>query len=644
MWTPAEMMKLKTIKDVQISPDNKWVLFVATEAILSDDKDFYISRIYKTKFEGDKKTVAITPSDSSATQPQWSPDGRHIAFISDRSGAKNLFIMDPDGNNILAVTKSKIEVQTFRWAPDSRRIAFVRAQNLHKKMKSHKTARIYTKNVKINKLWLIDFSKKVSTPLSLTTNEYSVRGGGDFGALNIDFDWSPDGTEITFAYSPSSSLDDFYHDSSLATIKLSTRIISPMEKNAQHESMPRYSPDGQWLCHLASEKLASFARIRHVVNRSKKNGTFQQLAPSFNEGPYLEEPNLLGWTHDSKHVLIFEPKRTKFHLVMLPLDGSPAIDVETKNCFFRGPSLSQDSTKLGFIVESTESPQEVFVSSLPSFHPVQISRFNENFTRLPHIKTEIIQWKADDGEKIEGLLTYPLGFLEGKGYPLLLIIHGGPMDFFYEVYAGNPQRYPLAAFAQEGFLVLRPNPRGSTGYGKRFRSLNAGDWGGKDFEDLMAGVDTLIDKGWADPKRLGVMGWSYGGYLAAWAVTQTNRFKAASIGAAISNLISMAGTTDLYRLLPGYLQNFWQNTEFYHKRSPVYYVPNVKAACLIQHGLEDKRVPVSQAFELYNALESNKKLVELVLYPRMEHLFTEPGQLLDSMERNLAWFKKHLLV
>jgi dipeptidyl aminopeptidase/acylaminoacyl peptidase len=217
------------------------------------------------------------------------------------------------------------------------------------------------------------------------------------------------------------------------------------------------------------------------------------------------------------------------------------------------------------------------------------------------------------------------------------------MDLFAQTFLANPGPYPVAAFAAQGYAVLRPNPRGSGGYGKKYRYANYGDWGGGDYHDVMAGIDSLVEKGIADPDRLGVMGWSYGGYLTAWAVTKTRRFKAASVGAGVTDLISFAGTTDIATLLPDYFGGEpWDKPDLYRARSPVFHVKGATTPTLFQHGERDTRIPLSQAQELYQALKRQGCPTELVVYPRTQHVIGEPKLLLDCMHRNLRWFDQHL--
>jgi len=246
---------------------------------------------------------------------------------------------------------------------------------------------------------------------------------------------------------------------------------------------------------------------------------------------------------------------------------------------------------------------------------------------------------------IEGLLAYPAQYESGKRYPLVLMLHGGPAGVFKEGFSASPDVYPVAAFAARGYAVLRPNPRGSAGYGKAFRVANAKDWGGMDFKDVMSGVDHVIRIGLADPDRLGVMGWSYGGYLTAWTITQTQRFKAASVGAGVVDLTSNSGTTDIPGWSPQNLgAEHWQDPSLYRARSPISHVAAVSTPTMILHGESDIRVPISQGHEFYSALKRRGIPAVMVTYPRMPHGPEEPKQLLDIMTRDLDWFDRYLRV
>jgi dipeptidyl aminopeptidase/acylaminoacyl peptidase len=274
---------------------------------------------------------------------------------------------------------------------------------------------------------------------------------------------------------------------------------------------------------------------------------------------------------------------------------------------------------------------------------VRVSRANLDLPKATLGETKIISWKSKDGTEVEGLLTLPGAYEAGKKYPLILNIHGGPAGVFTENFIGRLAVYPIATFSARGYAVLRPNPRGSGGYGKRFRFANMGDWGGKDYEDDMAGVDRLIKMGIADPDRMAVMGWSYGGFMTSWVITQTNRFKAAAVGAGVTNLWSFTGTADIPGFLPDYFGGEpWDAFEAFQKHSPMSFVKNVKTPTLILHGEADVRVPTSQGYELYNALKRQGVTTRMVVYPRTPHGPREPKFILDIAQRHLDWVDKYV--
>jgi len=265
---------------------------------------------------------------------------------------------------------------------------------------------------------------------------------------------------------------------------------------------------------------------------------------------YDEQPTLLGWTADSARLLFAEYKHTRRVIFAVPLTGAPEVFYEPPEGTLGAENLNRTGTHVGFARESLEEPPEAFVMSTSGGRPVRVSRANLDLPRLPLGKTEIIHWTSTDGLEIEGLLTRPVGYRQGKRVPLILNIHGGPAGIYTERFLGRPGLYPLAVFTANGYAILRANPRGSSGYGRKFRFANYNDWGGMDYQDLMRGVDRVIEMGVADPDRLAVMGWSYGGFMTSWIITQTHRFRAAAIGAPVTNLWSFTGTSDIPSFLP----------------------------------------------------------------------------------------------
>ncbi len=303
--------------------------------------------------------------------------------------------------------------------------------------------------------------------------------------------------------------------------------------------------------------------------------------------------------------------------------------------------LCAEAKRLGFALEAADAAPEAYFLEIGAETPKRLSAVNADLPAPPLGKTEVVRWKAPDGLEVEGLLTYPVGYKSGRRYPLVLNIHGGPMGVFQETFIGARGLYPIATFAAEGFAVLRPNPRGSSGYGKKFRLGNYDDWGGGDYQDIMSGVDHVIALGVADPDHMAVMGWSYGGYMTSWVIGHTDRFRTAVAGAAVTNLWSFTGTADIPSFLPDYFSGEpWEQFEAYGKHSPMRYADKVVTPTLVLHGEADARVPISQGYELYNALKRRGVETEMVVYPRQPHGPTEPKFVLDIMRRHLEWAKK----
>lgn len=637
-WSARTMLGVRPIRDVQVSPNSRDVLFTSVEASL--DKDAFISQIYRTSISSQTPPQRIGHTELSCNLPRWSPDGRWIAFIAEENKKKSLRILSADGHDIQVLVQAPKEVQNYVWSPDSRSIAFVMAEEV-KTESPMCDAYDYARDKEVNRLWVVSITQP-GHYRALTPPEYFVKGAGDFGSYHEEFDWSPDGREVAFTYTPGSGLNHHYVHNKVARVEVETGRLIPLDERFAFALYPRYSRDGRWLALMVRIGDTLFARELRIAVLGIATDEMRLLSSTWNNGPFFQEPSLLGWTPDSREVLLFEPSKTKFHLVALSLDGGSRT-VDMGDGYYHLPALNTSGTTMGFVQQAPGVAPEAYVTNLAAFQPAQVSALNASYRTYPNGKTEVITWHSFDGTEIEGLLTYPVGYKEGSRYPLLLYIHGGPAGVFNEQYLGLPWPYPLAAFAEEGYAILRPNPRGSTGYGTAFRQANLSDWGGGDYQDIMTGVDTVIARGVADPDRLGVFGWSYGGYMTAWIITHSDRFKAASMGAGVTNLISMMGTSDLTDFMTDYLQrDYCADQDMYCQLSPITHAAKAQTPLLIQHGLNDLRIPVAQAYEFYHALRRNGQEPTLIVYPRMGHRFPEPKMTYDLLERNLQWFRKHL--
>ena len=644
-WTPALMMQVKRVGSVQVSPDGKQVVFAVRRAVMEGDRSEYRTHLYLADADGGRESQ-LTQGDQSCDDPRWSPDGRWIAFVSGRSGKKDLWAIRPGGGEAMQLSDVKTGVGHFQWAPDGKALAFTALDGPTREeetaARDKDDARVVDENVRRNRLYVIPFR---DPPRIQGEGRLLTRGGLSATtegnrAGRAPFDWSPDGKTIVVSHTRVPGPNDWIH-ADLSLIDVADGTVRPLVHTGAAETTPLYSPDGEWIAYVASDDPARQAGSGRIQLIPAAGGSPRSLAETSDAfGRYSE---LVGWSADGKKLYFTEARAMSLRLLAMPLDGPPVEISRDEGMAPASVFLNARRDRFGFAWETLNRPPEAFVSAADRFEPVQVSHVQRDLPNLPPIHTEVVHWKAKDGLEIEGLLTYPVGYEKGKHYPLLLIVHGGPMGAYMRTYDGTPTYHPVAAFASRGYAVLRPNPRGSTGYGRKFRYANYGDWGNGDFTDLMAGVDHVIGQGVADPDRLGVMGWSYGGYMTAWAITQTHRFLAASVGAGVTDLTSFTGTADIPDFLPDYFGGeIWDKADVYQAHSPMFHVKGVVTPTLIQHGELDTTVPLSQGEELYNALKRQGCTTKMVVYPRTHHGIEEPRLLVDCMNRNLEWFDKYV--
>jgi len=646
-WTPELAFKVKRVGPVRVSPDGRRAAFVVGTAVMEGERSEWVSQIHVARADG-SGSLELTAGEKSSTAPTWSPDGKWIAFVSARGKAgkdgkdpkPNLWRIRVDGGEAEPLTEEKGGVAEPRWSPDGARIAFLltdpKTEDEEQAEKEKRDPRVVDDALKRIRLCVVPVEKDASgkRPVKvLTPGETSVGNVGEPGR----FDWSPDGRSIVFTHQPTPYVDDWPR-SDLSIVDVETAAVRALVSSGASESNPVFSPDGRSVALVVSDDPPSWAFAARIAVVSRDGGTPRVLAPTHDE-----RPDLLGWSADGRRVIFTETRGITNRVSAAPVDGGAIVDLTPADTMVDQPALDASRTRLGFASQAPDRAPEAWVSKLAPFAPVRVSRAQElPAAALP--RTEVATWTSPDGQPIEGLLTYPAGYAPGARVPLLVVIHGGPAGVFVRSFTGGVSPYPVAIFASRGYAVLRCNVRGSSGYGRAFRHANQKDWGGGDYQDILSGVDALVAKGLADPDRLGVMGWSYGGYMTSWIITQTQRFKAASVGAGVTNLMSFAGTADIPSFIPDYFGGeFWDDLEPWRKRSAMFHVKGAKTPTLIQHGEADLRVPVSQGYELYNALKRLGVPTRMVVYPRQPHGIQEPRLQLDAMNRNLEWFDRWVM-
>ncbi len=633
-WTPEMQVKLKGVASPRVSPDGKRVVYTVSDAAMTADKSEYVSQIWLGTI-ATKQNVQLTFGDKSSTNPKWSPDGNWIAFTSNRKDNKNnIYVLNVNGGEAEPLTDVKTGVTNFAWSPDGKSIAFRMAdgktEEEEKNDKAKNDFRWVDENLKMSRLYLISLQKDANgkrEPRKLTTANYNVD----------DFDWSADGSHIVFAHTKTPSAND-WPTSDVSILEVATGKVTVLAETPAAESGPLYSPDGKSIAVVVGDNPPRWAQAEMIEIFPASGGAPKVITASYDSAPLVA-----GWSGDSKHIYFVEPKGTGIQVYAVDVAANRIDEIKSSPAVYTGLTINEAGTMFGFVRQTNDTPGDIYVASVSDFTPVQISRVNAD-VKLPAVgRTEVIRWKSKDGKDVEGLLTYPVGYQAGQRVPLILNIHGGPAGVFLQSYLGGRGVYPLATFSARGYAILRANPRGSSGYGAEFRRANMKDWGMGDYQDLMTGVDRVIEMGVADPERLGVMGWSYGGFMTSWIVTQTKRFKAASAGAPVTNLMSFNGTADIPGFVPDYMGGqSWDVMDVYQKHSPMFNVKGVSTPTMIQQGDADVRVPISQGYEFYNALKVQGVPTRMLVLPRQPHGPTEPKMQLAAMNANLDWFEKYI--
>ena len=627
LLTAMDLMKVAGVSAPRISPDGARVAYTVSETKTEKDKEWKsVTQVWVVAITGGK-TRQYTRGEKSSTAPEWSPDGNMLAFLSDREkdGERQVWMMLADGGEAWPVTTHKGGVTGFRFSPDGKQLLLSAADQPSKDEEDRKKVKddtmVIDHDIRMTHLWLWNIEKKDEKRLA----------EGNFTVS--DPQWSPDGTRVSYTTRPTPKADDgSFSDVWVLTIANGEK--KKIEETPASSDTARWSPDGKWIAYTGNLDTNGGVSTTYLYTVPASGGAPKQLTAKsdLNVGTPV-------WSRDGRTIY--------FSTNVLEAIEVYSVDVTSgavKQISHRGGStgiteISRDGKTIVGTFSGSKQPTELYTSS------ADFSSLKPLTDHYPWLKdysladTEVVKWKSKDGTEIEGLLTKPVGYEAGKKVPLLLNPHGGPTGASLNTFNGTAQ-----VLAANGFAVLQPNFRGSTGKGLTFTQANKNTWGKGDYEDCMTGVDAMIANGIADPDRLGAFGWSYGGYMTFWILTQTDRFKAVSPGAGLTNIYSMYSQNDIQRYLRWFYSDKapWDATELYWDRSPMKYVKNVKTPTMIMHGQVDTRVPIAQAQEFYMALKEMNVPVEFVVYPRENHGFTEPRHQMDRVRRYVKFFAKYL--
>ncbi|MGE3277901.1 MAG: prolyl oligopeptidase family serine peptidase [Vicinamibacterales bacterium] len=638
--TIDDVMALKAVGAPEISPDGRRVLYTVRQWEATGDRMDTRTHVWMVPASGGPgRQVTFGPKGDS--DPQWSPDGRFISFVSARGTGDEvkaqIQVMRADGGEAWPLTDVEENVGDYRWSPDSSRIAFVMRDPQPKArtdaVKMRDDERVYEDDFRLQHLWVVDLATKSVT--RLTNGEFSVLGGPS---------WAPDGARLTFAARPTTMLRDDRSDVYIADVE--QKSVQKVSPNVGPDRQPAWSPQGgsiAWVAEpydgpaLDDGTLPSPVGLSHLMVYDVATATVSDRSqPGFDVD--MGEPH---WTPDGARILFTAGRRAWREAFAYDVAARRYTALTNHRVLAFG-SQSADGSAIAVILESSSQPAEVHLTDATFGTFTRLTTTNPQTAEFALGETEVITWKSKDGQEVEGVLLKPVNYQPGTRYPTLVVAHGGPSGAYVDNYrVGGLEGGQV--WAGMGWAVFYPNPRGSTNYGERFLRANIKDWGGGDYQDIMTGVDALIDRGIADPDKLAHIGWSYGGYMTAWVISQTTRFKAAMVGAGLTNMWSMYGTNDIPNVLVTYFGGTAgsDTLDLYMERSAMTYIDKVTTPTLILHGAEDPRVPVGQALELFRGLKDRGRTTELVFYPREQHGFTEYYHQKDRLTRIRDWVTRY---
>jgi len=635
-----DMLRVAMVDDVRLTADGKRVAFTVTRAVLDAQGGELHSRIHVVE-PGKAGGKAVTPEREQCEKPRFSPDGSKLAYLV-QGEVNDAAVLTLATGQVRRLTHGQADVLDLAFAPDGKSLALTIATGAktgENRGDSDADVEVLDATGGAAGLFLLPLTGQTG-PRGLVTDR-------DVGA----FVFSPDGSRIAFETTSPDAPPRGRRGSSasgapvpgdaahtdIALVDVKSGVVTSLAATDASEGNPRFSPDGKWVAYVAIAAPGFYFSAARVMVVPAAGGAPRALA----ETPDAR-PELLGWSAAGDALYVREAQGSGAVIWALPVDGAPPRLVSDTPHMVAEASLSPAGDAFGLVLVDNDLPPEAYLTTADRFAPRAVSAVNKEFAAFRLGKTEVVRWQSTDGTTIEGLYTHPVVPSQGPP-PLLVELHGGPALVADRQYLGALNYYPQAVFAERGYALFQPNVRGSDGYGPDFRRANVGDWGGADFADLQSGIDALIARQMADPARLGIMGWSYGGYLSAWAIGHTDRFRAASIGAGITDLVSQCGSMDLPDFIPLYFGGeAYERFEILFDRSPLKYAAAIKTPTLFQHGVADERVPFTQSLELYTALSRLGVATSLAAYPRSGHDVTEPSLIRDLMVRNLDWFTRYV--
>ena len=649
--TFEEIISLRNANGVTISPDGKNVAFTVQSTDWNDNR--FDTEIWLAK-EGRKPFQLTNTTKSSSGSASFSPDGQWIAFLADRGSKNQLHVLRVDGGEARVITKEDEGISGFEWHPSGMKFIILKPEK-DDKLKKDREKRYGAyetddKEFTLSHLWTLDFKPEMPDPSEMpcyeSADSLKVKAGcielpkparlteGKFTITS--FSVSPDGKMVVFNHQPDPLINSSVH-SDISTVEPADKKITSRVNNASNDNYSDWSPDSREILYTTNlnDTTSNFYMNSKLFILNLDSKASRQVAKDLDE-------SLGGFTWRPTGIYSSIWNKTKRPLYKIdPKTGNHSVLFNTPEQIF-GFSLTKAGDKMAFVGRNGNQLNEVFVTTVANAKPSQITDMTSQVSSWKVAQSEVISWKSKDGATIEGVLHKPANYDASKKYPLFVVIHGGPTGIDTPTPVPG-YVYPIVQWLDKGSLVLRVNYRGSAGYGEAFRSLNVKNLGVGDAWDVLSGVDYLDSKGMIDKSKMGCMGWSQGGYISAFLTTNTDIFKAISVGAGISNWVTYYVSTDIHPFTRQYLKATpWSDEDVYKKTSPMTNINNAKTPTLIQHGEFDRRVPIANAYELVQGLRDKGVPSELIVYKGFGHGITKPKERLAATWHNWQWFNKYV--
>jgi dipeptidyl aminopeptidase/acylaminoacyl peptidase len=634
-----DLFNIQRVGSPRVSPDGAWIAYTVSTTSLEEERS--TTRIWMVSAEGGDP-LALTAEGTSASSPEWSPDGKYLTFTASRNGGKTqVWALDRRGGEAFALTDVEQGVSGYAWSPDATRLLLTirdpeeedeeRKENAPRdpwvvdRLQFKRDGTGYLTGDRHTHLHVFDLATKELRQLT--------DGRWDEGQA----EWSPDGTRIAFVSNrtedpdTNDNSDVWVVEADLAEPTDSPRRITT---NPGPDSSPAWSPDGRSITYVTTTDLeAMWYATSHLAVISAEGGEPRVLTTSLDRNP--SSPR---YSDDARWIWFGLEDSSENHIARIRPDGSGLQRPVSGPLSARGFDWAAGT--FAALVSTLDAPSEIHIVSGfddGSGELEALTRHNAWLDDVTLAETRSVRFNSADGTEIEGFVTFPPDYVEGERRPLILRIHGGPVSQYSHSF-----NFEAQMFAADGYVVVYTNPRGSSGYGQAFSQAIFADWGNKDFQDVMAGVDHVIDRGWGDPDRMGVGGWSYGGILTNYVITQTHRFKGAITGASEVLYIANYGHDHYQRVWEQELGLPWEgnNRETWERISPFNKAHLITTPTLVMGGEDDWNVPIQNSEQLYQVLRRRGVPAQLVVYPGQSHGIRVPSYQKDRYERYLAWYGK----